>query len=224
MPVGATKMIMRGAGSLALGLAVLAADRIPAGRAANDAVEIEATACSDRASVRRIIGAEVPDNIIVVAVRIVPKSNQPLALSRDDFILRSDKDGQRSQPFAPSQIAGSGMLVISQRGGGGAIMSEEQGPIIGGWPGGGRPRRLGGEGGALGNVGEAGAQATVHAGGKDKKDPLLTLLEEKVLPEKEITGPLSGLLYFPLEGKHKPKQLELIYNGSAGRLSVRFKD
>ncbi len=224
MPVGATNMILRAIGAFALGLAVSAADKTPAGRAGNDTVEIEAAAYCDRASVRRIVGAEVPENIAVVAVRIVPKNNQPLALSRDDFLLRSDKDGQRSQPFAPSQIAGSGVLVISQRGGGGAIMSEDQGPIIGGWPGGGRPRRLGGEGGAIGNVGGGGAEATVHAGGKDKKDPLLAVLEEKVLPEKEVTGPLSGLLYFPLEGKHKPRHLELIYNGSAGRLSVRFKD
>lgn len=223
MPVGAINMMRRAVGTLALGLAVSAADKIPVGRAANDAVEIEASAYCDRASVKRAVGAEVPDNIAVVAVRIAPKNNRTLSLSRDDFILRSDKDGQRSQPFAPSQIAGSAVLVISQRGGGGGVMSEEQGPIIGGWPGGGRPRRLGGEGGALGNVGEAGAQATVHSG-KDKEDPLLAVLEEKVLPEKEITGPLSGLLYFPLEGKHKPKQLELIYQGSAGRLSVRFKD
>ncbi|MCS6954089.1 MAG: hypothetical protein NZM33_14665 [Bryobacteraceae bacterium] len=193
------------------------------GKASNEVLVIEATAYCDRASIKRVIGAEVPENIVVLAVRLAPKGDKPLLVSRDDFVLRSDKDGQRSQPFAPSQIAGSGVLVISQRGGGGAILSEEQGPIIGGWPGGGRPRRLGGEGTTFGNVGEASPQATLHSSSTDKKSPLLALLEEKVLPEKEASEPLWGLLYFPLEGKHKPKQLELLYNGPAGKLSIRFQ-
>lgn len=218
-------MITKAAGVAAIAAVLSAGEtKAPAGKASNEILEIEATAHCDRASVRRVVGAEVPDNIVVIAVRLAPRDGKPLAVSRDEFLLRSDKDGQRSQPFAPSQIAGSGVLVISQRGGGGAIMSEDQGPIIGGWPGGGRPRRLGGEGGTLGNVGEASTQATLHSGHKGKKDPLLAVLEEKVLPEKETAEPVSGLLYFPLEGKHKPKQLELIYQGPAGKLSMRFKD
>lgn len=222
---GGGDMTYKAAGYIALGLVVAAEQRnAPVGKAANEVVEIEATAYCDRASVKRVMGAEVPENIVVIAVRVAPKGHKALLISRDDFTLRSDKDGQRSQPFAPSQIAGSGVLVISQRGGGGAILSEEQGPIIGGWPGGGRPRRLGGEGGTFGNTGEASTQATLHSGGKDKKNPLLAVLEEKVLPEKETSELLSGLLYFPLEGKHKPKHLELLYNGPAGKLSVRFKD
>jgi hypothetical protein len=53
---------------------------------------------------------------------------------------------------------------------------------------------------------------------------LLAVLKEKVLAEQEITEPLSGLLYFLLEGKHRPKDLELMYKGPAGRLSLRFKN
>ncbi len=58
----------------------------------------------------------------------------------------------------------------------------------------------------------------------DKPNPLLATLKEKVLQEKEITQPESGLLYFQIVGgKLKPKDLELHYKGPAGRLSLRFR-
>ena len=41
--------------------------------------------------------------------------------------------------------------------------------------------------------------------------------------QKEITEPVSGLLYFQLEGKVKPKDLELYFKTSAGRLGLRFR-
>jgi hypothetical protein len=74
----------------------------------------------------------------------------------------------------------------------------------------------------MGNTPDAGqpaAKVETTAG----QDPLLTALKAKVLPEKETTEPLSGLLYFYLEGKQKPKDLELRYQGSAGKLALRFK-
>jgi hypothetical protein len=43
-----------------------------------------------------------------------------------------------------------------------------------------------------------------------------------MLQEKEISESVTGLLYFPLEGKVKPKDLELIYKGPAGKLLVNF--
>ena len=157
-------------------------------------------------------------------VTVTPKTGKPLALLLDDFMLRSDKDGQRSRPFEPSQIAGRGALVVSYGGRGGAIMSEDRGPVFGGqYPGGGRPRRLGGEGGAMGNTGTETAEATVHSGTKEQEDPLLATLKEKVLPEGEVSEPVSGLLYFLMDGKHKDKQLEFYYQGPAGKLSMRFR-
>ncbi len=61
------------------------------------------------------------------------------------------------------------------------------------------------------------------AGTKAKENPLLATLKERMLPEKTGSEPVAGLLYFPLEGKHKPKELELVYRGPAGKLSIRFK-
>ena len=35
-----------------------------------------------------------------------PKYTKEITIDRDDFILRTDKDGDRTKPMAPSQIAG----------------------------------------------------------------------------------------------------------------------
>jgi hypothetical protein len=144
-----------------------------------------------------------------------------LKVFRDDFELRSYKNGQRSTPFAPSQIAGSSALVISTRGGAG-MATQDSGPVWGP-PMGGRPRRIGGEGTSIGNTGTS-TEASVQAGSKGGDKPLLAILEERVLPEKEISEPLAGLLYFYLEGKHKPKDVEFFYRGPAGKLSLKFKE
>jgi hypothetical protein len=56
-----------------------------------------------------------------------------------------------------------------------------------------------------------------------QEDPLLALLKEKVLPEKETLEPVSGLLYFPIEGKVKLKDLTLIYKAPGGRMEIRFQ-
>jgi hypothetical protein len=210
----------------ALAAAAAAADKAPpSGKASNELIEIEAVVFSDKAAVRGLIGSEL-EGISVVQLRVSPRGEQALAIGPDDFLLRSDKDGQRSQPFAPSQIAGEATLVVSSSGsGGGGYMGQESGPIWGGAPGtGGRPRRMGGDGGSVGNVAsDETVQATLNSGNKEKANPLLEKLKQKMLPAKQATEPISGLLYFPLEGKHKPKELELVYRGPAGKLSVRFK-
>ncbi len=197
----------------------------PAGRASNDNVEIVARAYPDKDSIRRLLGAAMVEGVLVIELTLTPKGGQPLAITRDDFTLRSDRDGQKAQPFAPSQIAGRGALVVSTAPGGGGVMGDESGPIWGGGPGTGeRPRRLGGEGASMGNTSQSGVAAAVDSGGREKDNPLLEILKKRVFAEStESAAPVSGLLYFPLEGKHKPKDLELTYRGAAGKLTLRFK-
>lgn len=208
---------------VAMAALALAADKKPpAGQAANERVALTATLYSSKEAVRQELGAELPAGFILVAVTVSPKAAQPLEVHRDDFLLRSDQDGQKCPPFAPTQIAGPSTLVISQGGGRGGMMSEDRGPVWGGI-GGGRPRRLGGEGAAVGNVDPGSPQAGIASDPKRREDPLLATLRQKALPEQSATGPVSGLLYFLLEGKHKPKDLELRYDGPAGKLSVRFR-
>ena len=199
-----------------------AAEKKPAeGKAANEAVEISATAYLDKADIKRLLGKELEETIVVVDVRVEPKQGSLLKVFRDDFELRSYKNGQRSTPFAPSQIAGSSALVISTRGGAG-VATQDRGPVWGP-PMGGRPRRLGADGTSIGNTGTS-TEASVQTGSKAGDKPLLEILEERVLPEKEISEPLAGLLYFYLEGKHKPKDVEFFYRGPAGKLSLKFKE
>lgn len=197
---------------------------LPTAAKSNDKLAITATLLSDKAAIASELGSDLGGDFTVVRIQVTPKDG-PLALSRDDFTLRSYKDGQKSGAFHPSQIAGRGALIVSS-GGGAAIMRGNTGPVWGGGPGGpgGRPRQLPGQSGNLGTGSvSTEAKATVDDGGKAKEDPVLAVLKAKVLEEKEIATPASGLLYFSLEGKHKPKDLSLMYSGPAGRLILEFR-
>src|SRR6476659_4933198 len=78
----------------------------PTGEAGNDNVDIYATPLLDKDQMKAAVGAELPPGIVVVQVRIVPRGDNSLSVSRDDFQIISHKDGQRSGPFVPSQIVG----------------------------------------------------------------------------------------------------------------------
>jgi hypothetical protein len=204
---------------------LVAADKKPiTANAGNREVSIDAVAYLTKEDIKKVLGAELPPSIAVVEVTFTPRAKSELKLFADDFELRSFKDGQKSGPFAPSQIAGKGGMVLSTTGMGGGMMTGQNpnGPIWGGL-GGGRPQRMGGDGGAIGNTADPNVNdATMKDVNKEKDDPLLVVLKEKAIEEKETTEPVKGLLYFPLEGKHKGKDLTLVYNGQGGRLILEF--
>jgi len=118
--------------------------------------------------------------------------------------------------------------VISQGPGtGGGTSAEPVGPTYGGGPYGGPlggPPIMGPGGIGVGGGSDASGEvaAKMNNGAKDKPNPMLEVLKQKILPEKETDAPVSGLLYFPME-KQKVKDLELIYTTPSGKLSVRFK-
>ena len=207
---------------------VLAADKkLPIETTSNELVEITANALIDKDQIRQELGAELSPGIVLVRVRVRPLSEKPVKIDRDDFVLLSDKDGQRSTPYAPSQIAGNSTLIVTQTGTRGSMGGQGNGPIWGGIPGtGGGPQRMPGNGGSVGSgPGVDGPlEAKVEAGAKtDKVNPILAVLKERVLPEKEVTEPVTGLLYFQIEGKLKPKDLELYYKTPTGKLALRFR-
>jgi hypothetical protein len=191
--------------------------KVPLRSAENGSVEITATAFADRESVKQVLGSDLGGHYIVVEVRLTPKDAAKVAIHLDDFILKTDKDGERTTPFAPSQIAGKGALVVTTGAASrGTVMAGAPGPPMGPYGG------LGG-GGAMGSGSEGAteARATMRSGSKDKADPMLEVLKEKILAEKETDAPVSGLLYFPME-KQKLKDLELIYTTPEGKLFLRF--
>jgi hypothetical protein len=133
-------------------------------------------------------------------------------VSHDDFLLISDKDGQRSEPFEPGQIAGADSLTVTPNG----VKKASRRPSFGGMVG------IGG--GGIGNAGAAPPpDLKVEAKHDEQENPLLAVLTDKILPEKEITESISGLLYFQIVGKVKSKNLELHYKGPAGKMALRFK-
>jgi len=168
----------------------------------NDVVEITATAIADPLSVKEILGSDLGGHYILMDVQLVPKEGRKVAVHLDDFVLKTDKDGEKTGPFVPSQIAGRGSIIVTQ-----------EGPGRGGFGVG--PMSIG-----TADIKEA--HTTVKSGANEKADPILEVLKQKILPEKETEGPVSGLLYFPME-KQKLKDLELIYTTSEGKLRIRFK-
>ena len=207
-------------GILALALlpaaTLLAVDKkLPIERTSNELVEISATFL-DKDQMRQELGSDLGGDIAVVRVAVRPVGDKPIRVSLDDFLLVSGKDGQRSEPYAPSQIAGDSALVVTPQGTRGGVAAGNNGPILGG---------IGIGGVGIGNTasGTEGVNSKVEVTRSDKPNPLLAVLKDKVLLEKEITDPVSGLLYFQMVGKVKPKDLELHYKGPAGRLALRFR-
>lgn len=209
--------------SLRFGLAVLiflttlgaAEKKLPIDQTSNDAIEISASPIIDKEAIKQELGSDLGGDIVVVRVQLRSVSDKPILISLDDFLLVSGKDGQRSQPFAPSQIAGDTSLVLTPQGARNGV-GGNKGPKWSGIAGG-----LG-MGGGTGSSGPPKTDTKVESVHSDEPNPLLAVLKDKVLPEKELTDKLSGLLYFQMAGKLKPKDLELHYKGPAGQLALRF--
>lgn len=190
------------------------------GEVSGKAVRVEATAYLDKVSIKQALGSELDQGIVIVEVKLTPSDGKKFTINRDDFLLRSDRDGQRATPYAPSQIAGNSTLRVKTGYGQAGVMQQNR-PTWGGIGGMGYPQSGGGFGNSAST--EEAVASVEPENGKQKENPLLKVLKEKILPEKEISEPTTGQLYFLLEGKQKPKDLELLVKTADGRLSIRFK-
>jgi hypothetical protein len=188
-----------------------AADKtLPIEETSNDLLKISASAILDRDQIKQELGYDLGADIIVLHVTLHTVSDKPVQVSHDDFLLMSDKDGQRSEPFEPGQIAGADSLTVTPTG----MRKGGRGPGF----------MIGGLGGGIGSgSSNPNPDLKVESKRDEKQNPVLEVLKEKILPEKEITDTISGLLYFQIVGKVKPKDLELHYKGPAGKMALRFK-
>lgn len=194
------------------GWAYAAADKkLPIEDSSNEYVEIQASLILDKDQIKQLLGSDLGGNFIVVKMRVRPLTDKAWKIDRDDFLLLDGNLGQRSVPYAPSQIAGNSSLVVTEQGtqGGGARPGFSVG--------------LGGFGTGPGNTHPTQAKVTVKDGDNKEQAPLLQTLKDKVLPETEITDPIEGLLYFQIDGKVKAKDLELYYKTPGGKLAMRFR-
>jgi len=195
-----------------------AADKkLPIEETSNELLDISVSSPLEKDQIKQEIGSDLGDDLVVVRLTARPLSDKPVQLSLDDFLLISSKDGQRSQPYAPGQLAGSETLSVTDGG-------MRQGGL------GSNPTRPE-YGIGLGGVGMGSSGATApkedskmqESRNSSSENPLLAALNAKVLPEKQITESTSGLLFFQITGKVKAKDLELRYKGPGGAMALRFK-
>jgi hypothetical protein len=134
-------------------------------------------------------------------------------MSPNDFILLAHDDGERSKPFDAAEIAGQGALVVSNTNG---AKAQKTGTSFG------LGGMMGGAGGSPGNPKVVALSSKMDEKQKGNKT-LLEVLKAKQFPDKESTEPVEGFLYFPLDGKHKLKNLAVLYRGPAGKLDLEFE-
>ncbi len=185
----------------------------PSTSASNDQIDVVATIFMTEEEVAQKIGADPGKGIVLLQVRVIPKTDAPVQLSPDDFILLAHDDGERSKPFDPAQIAGQGAMVVTA-----ATAKTKQTSGFGGFGG----MVGGGSGSSPGN-----SKPTTLSTKMDPKsqgnERLLEALQAKQFPQKESVQPVEGYLYFPLDGKHKLKNLAVLYRGQAGTLNLEFQ-
>jgi hypothetical protein len=183
--------------------------KLPIEQTSNELVSITATAITDREQIRQELGGDLGQDMVVVKVSLRPVSDKPVQISLDDFLLISEKGYfERAQPLAPSQIAGSAALVVTPQG-----TTQKRWSGFGGFG-------IGIGGGGSGTQPPADPKVTPSK--SEKENPMLAALTAKCLPEKESKEEVSGLLYFQIDGKVKPKDLEFHYKSAAGPLALRF--
>jgi hypothetical protein len=188
----------------------------PETSAGNDQIDVVATITLDEGEVAQKIGADPGKGIVLLQVRVIPKTDKAVLVTPDDFILLAHDDGERAKPFDPAEIAGNGALVVTSTTAG---TPKKTGTSVG----------IGGMMGVGGGSGSSpGNSKPVTLSSKmDEKAQgnasLLEALKAKQLERKESAQPIEGYLYFPLDGKHKLKNLAVLYRGSAGRLNLEFK-
>jgi len=187
----------------------------PTTSASNDQVDIVATIVLDENEIAQKLGADPGKGIALLEVKVTPKTDQSVQVSPDDFILLAHDDGERSQPFEPEQLAGNGAMVLTTK----TDTVKRTGSSIG----------LGGMvmGAGGGNSSPGNPTPKVMNTKMDSKNQgngtLLEALKAKQFPTADAKDEVSGYLYFPLDGKHKLKNLAVLYRGPAGKLNLEFQ-
>ena len=184
----------------------------PQTSAGNELVDIVVTISLSEEEVTQKLGADAGKGIVLLQVKFTPKTDKTVQLSPDDFILLAHDDGERNKPYEPEQIAADGALVVKNT----ATPQKKGGPSfsVGGI--------FGGGGASPGNAKPVVLGSTMDSKAQGNKT-LLEVLKKNELPSKEASDAVEGFLYFSLDGKHKLKDLAVLYRGPAGKLDLEFE-
>jgi hypothetical protein len=191
--------------------------------AGNEEIDLMATIFMTEEEATKELGTDPGPDIAILKVKVVPKTDKPVSVAADDFILLAHNDGERSKPFTPYEIAGQGALIVTNTSDQKQTKKEKT-STTGGLGG----IMVGGGGGGGNGMASPGNPKPVTINTKvDDKSPgnpkLLEALKARQLPDKETSEPLEGLLYFRLSGKHKLKDMAVLYRGPAGKLNLDFE-
>jgi hypothetical protein len=190
--------------------------------AGNEEIDLVATIFMTQEEATKELGMDPGPDIAILKVRVIPKTDKPVQVAADDFILLAHNDGERSKPFTPHEIAGQGALIVTNTAD--QKQTKQQKTSTTGGLGG---LVIGGGGGGNGMASPGNPNPGTLNTKVDDKSPgnpkLLEALKAKQLPDKETNEPLEGLLYFRLSGKHKLKDMAVLYRGPAGKLNLDFE-
>jgi hypothetical protein len=197
--------------------AIFAAKKVisPTTSAGNEDIDIVATISLTEDEVTQKLGVDPGKGIVILQVRVTPKTDKSVQIDPGDFILLAHDDGERTKPFEPSQLAGDGALVVKNSAN--QKTTNKTTPSIG--FGG---MAVGGGGASPGNSKPVALSSTMDAKNQGNKE-LVAALKAKELAAKDTNEPVEGYLYFSLDGKHKLKDLAILYRGPAGRLDLEFE-
>ena len=192
-----------------------------------DDAEISVRLIRDANDLKSLLGTDLERDYVLAEVKVRPLYNSNVILTRDDFMMRSRRNNERSTAMSPEEIAGGSVLVLGSRRigtGSPGVYSQENDPVIvGGTPGTGtRPRTLGGQGQSFGG-GQAGDQELTVNAEQRETTSLLERLQQHELPIGETREPVRGYLYFQVPAKHKLKHYQFTYDGNVGEFSVGFR-
>ncbi len=76
------------------------------GVGSNTDASIKATVYADPANVQELLGNDLGGHYIVIKLDLTP--NKKFTIDHDNFLLRTDKDGERAHSYEPTQVAGDG--------------------------------------------------------------------------------------------------------------------
>jgi len=169
---------------------------IPSAEGENEDLILQVKLYIDGDAVKQLLGDDLGGHYIVADVRVQPKYGKDVAIDRDDFLLRTNQDGDKTHSYVASQVVDNNAVVKLKSDGRGKSSPFGPGETIT-------------------------AQVTVKEQGEKEPSPLEKLLNRRILPEGRSTEPVSGLLYFPME-KQKLKDLELVYGDTGNRIRLRF--
>jgi hypothetical protein len=205
--------------SFLLAGSLLASKKIisPTSTAGNDNVDITVTLTLAEPEVTEKLGVDAGPGIVLAEVRVANKTDHAIQVSPDDFILLAHDDGERYHAFTPNEIAGRGAMVLKTAPSRtGSIGAQPNTTVVAGIyiPRKTAPTKDSKEGGD--NSGQMDSKNT----GNEK---LLEALKAKQLQGGDTTDSVEGYLYFPLDGKHKLKNMAVLYRGPAGKLDLEFE-